>query len=142
MLVPVGDIELYVHERGAGRPLVVLHGGPGLDGSVFFPALDPLAGEGWRLLAVDHRGNGRSGGDDPATWTTAQMADDLEALLGALELERPVVLGWSFGTFVAQEHMVRHGSAAAYVLVATVAEPGALALVGEQLARFQPQRLR
>jgi proline iminopeptidase len=142
VLVPIGDVELYVHESGAGRPLFLLHGGPGLDGSVFSPALDPLAAEGWRLLAVDHRGNGRSGGDDPATWTTAQMADDLEALIGALGLERPVVLGWSFGTFVAQAHMVRHGSADAYVLVATIAEPGALAAVAEQLAHFEPERLR
>ena len=34
MRVSVGDIELYVHEQGEGRPLVALHGGPGLDGSV------------------------------------------------------------------------------------------------------------
>ena len=40
MRVSVGDVELYVHEQGKGRPLVALHGGPGLDGSVWFPALD------------------------------------------------------------------------------------------------------
>ena len=59
MRVDVGDIELYVHERGDGSPIVALHGGPGLDGSVWFPALDPLAEDGFRILAVDHRGNGR-----------------------------------------------------------------------------------
>jgi hypothetical protein len=37
MRVSVGDVELEVHDRGEGRPLVALHGGPGLDGSVFEP---------------------------------------------------------------------------------------------------------
>ena len=46
MRVSVGDVELYVHERGEGRPLVALHGGPGLDGSVWFPGLDRVAGAG------------------------------------------------------------------------------------------------
>jgi proline iminopeptidase len=142
MRVSVGDVELYVHEKGEGRPVVALHGGPGLDGSVWFPALDPLAERGYRILAPDHRANGRSGAGDPNTWTVPRMADDVEALIGALGLEESVVLGWSFGSFVAQSHMVRHGTASAYVLMGTVAEPGALALVQEQLDRFEPESLR
>jgi pimeloyl-ACP methyl ester carboxylesterase len=140
--VPVGDVELYVHELGEGRPLLALHGGPGLDGSVWFPGLDPIAADGWRVLAPDLRANGRSTAGDPARWTVGQMADDVEALVQALGLEHPVVAGWSFGSFVAQSHMARHGSADAYVLMGTIAEPGALALVEEQLARFEPERLR
>jgi proline iminopeptidase len=140
--VLVGDIELFVHEKGEGRPLVALHGGPGLDGSVWFPALDALAGEEARILAVDHRANGRSDAGDPARWTTPQMADDVEALIGHLGLERPVVMGWSFGSFVAQEHMARHGTAAGYVLVGTVATPDAFADVDDELARFEPEHLR
>jgi pimeloyl-ACP methyl ester carboxylesterase len=142
MRVNVGDIELHVHEKGEGRPFVALHGGPGLDGSVWFPALDPLAGEGWRILALDHRANGLSDAGDPALWTVSQMADDVESLIRALELESPVVAGWSFGSFVAQSHMVRHGTAAGYVLIGTVAEPGALHDIDERLAVFEPERLR
>ena len=70
------------------------------------------------------------------------MADDVEALIAALALENAVVIGWSFGSFVAQSHMVRHGSAAAYVLMGTVAEPGALANVEHELAAFEPESLR
>jgi pimeloyl-ACP methyl ester carboxylesterase len=140
--VPVGDIEVYVHERGRGRPLVALHGGPGLDGSVWFPGLDPLVDEGWRILAIDHRANGRSDAGDPATWTVPQMADDVEGVIMALDLTRPVVMGWSFGSFVAQSHMVRHGTAAAYVLIGTVAEPSALQSIDERLAVFEPEHLR
>jgi proline iminopeptidase len=143
MRVSVGDVELFVHERGEeGRPVVALHGGPGLDGSVWFPGLDPLVARGYRVLAPDQRANGRSDAGDPARWTVPQMADDVEALIKALELERPAVLGWSFGSFVAQSHMVRHGSAAAYVLMGTVAEPGALAAVEQRLASFEPESLR
>jgi pimeloyl-ACP methyl ester carboxylesterase len=57
--VSVGDVELHVHERGAGRPLVALHGAPGLDGSVWFPGLDPLMADGWRIVAPDLRANRR-----------------------------------------------------------------------------------
>jgi pimeloyl-ACP methyl ester carboxylesterase len=144
MRVSVGDVELHVHEKGPahGRPLVAVHGGPGLDGSVWFPGLDPLAGEGWRILAPDLRGNGCSEAGDPPRWTVPQMADDVESLIAVLRLERPVVLGWSFGSFVAQAHMARHGSAAAYVLLGTVAEPGALHLIDGELERFEPQHLR
>jgi pimeloyl-ACP methyl ester carboxylesterase len=140
--VSVGDLELYVHEKGDGRPLIALHGGPGLDGSVWFPGLDPLAAEGWRILALDHRANGRSDGGDPARWTVPQMADDVESLIAALDLESPVVVGWSFGSFVAQNHMALYGTAAAYVLIGTVAEPAALQSVFERLAEFEPARLR
>ena len=142
MRVSVGDIELFVHEKGEGRPLVALHGGPGLDGSVWFPGLDPPVEHGYRIVAPNHRANGRSDAGDPERWTVPQVADEVEALIGALELEDAVVFGWSFGSFVAQSQMVGHGSAAAYVLMGTVAEPGALALVDEQLERFEPESLR
>ena len=142
MRVSVGDVELYIHEKGEGRPLVALHGGPGLDGSVWFPGLDPLVERGYRVLAPDHRGNGRSDAGDPERWTVPQMADDVEALLAALGLEDAVVIGWSFGSFVAQSHMARHGTASAYVLMGTVAEPGALANVEHELAIFEPESLR
>ena len=142
MRVSVGDVELYVHEKGEGRPLVALHGGPGLDGSGWFPGLDPLAEEGWLILAPDHRANGRSEAGDPSRWTVPQMADDVEQLLRELGVSDTVVMGWSFGSFVAQSHMARHGSAAAYVLMGTVSGPHALHEVFDRLAVFEPEHLR
>jgi pimeloyl-ACP methyl ester carboxylesterase len=140
--VNVGDIELYVREEGAGRPLVLLHGGPGLDGSVFFPEIAALAGDGVCLLAVDHRANGRSDAGDPARWTVPQMADDVEALIRELDLDRPIVMGHSFGSFVAQHHMAEYGSAAGYVLMGTVDSVEELARIDERLAAFEPEHLR
>jgi proline iminopeptidase len=140
--VNVGDIELYVREQGAGRPLVLLHGGPGLDGSVFFPQIAALAGDGVRILAVDHRANGRSDDGDPSLWTVPQMAADVEAVISGVGLERPIVMGHSFGSFVAQHHMAEYGTAAGYVLMGTVDSAEELTRIGERLAAFEPEHLR
>jgi proline iminopeptidase len=140
--VNVGDIELYVREQGAGRPLLLLHGGPGLDGSVFFPQIAALAGDGVRILAVDHRANGRSDDGDPSLWTVPQMAADVEAVISGLRLERPIVMGHSFGSFVAQHHMAEYGTAAGYVLMGTVDSAEELTRIGERLAAFEPEHLR
>jgi proline iminopeptidase len=105
-LVDIGDTRLYVEERGDGLPLLVLHGGPGLDHTMFGATLDPLT-DAVRLVLVDQRAQGRSDRDsDPATWTLAQMAADVSALAGAMGFERYAVLGHSFGAIVALQHAV------------------------------------
>jgi len=58
-LVRIDDTSLFVVERGVGHPVIVLHGGPGLDHHEFADYLDPLTDE-FRLLLVDQRANGRS----------------------------------------------------------------------------------
>jgi proline iminopeptidase len=143
-LVDIGDTELYVEERGEGLPLLVLHGGPGLDHTMFGNALDPL-GDGVRLLLVDQRAQGRSGRDsDPATWTLAQMAADVSALAAALGLERYAVLGHSFGAMVALQHAVDFSGQP----VATIVSSGApsehllMSHVEANLASFEPVELR
>ena len=87
--------------------LVLLHGGPGFDHSSFKPGHDALTDVA-QILYVDHRGNGRSAYSDPAHWTLDQWADDLRALFGTLGIDKPVVLGLSFGGFVAQNYALRH----------------------------------
>lgn len=90
------------------RPtLLLLHGGPGGDHSTFKPAFLELADVA-QLVMIDHRGNGRSTYGDPATWNTDQWADDVRGFCEALGIERPVVLGYSFGGIVAQAYSVRH----------------------------------
>src|SRR5215218_4512866 len=106
MLVDVGDTRLHVTERGAGAlALFVLHGGPGLDHTMFGAYLDPL-GDICRLLLVDERATGRSDPAPPETWTLAQQAADVEALAAALGLDRYAVLGHSYGALLALQHAV------------------------------------
>ena len=107
--------SLFVQELGSGFPLFVLHGGPGMDHTMFRPYLDPLA-EDFRLLYVDQRGQGRSERVDPATLSLEVFARDVSLLTEALGLDEYAVLGHSFGAIVTTWHAVNLGTANAYVI--------------------------
>jgi len=128
--VDVNGVELYVEEVGDGPPALVLHGGMGLDCSLY-RTLDPLAAD-LRLVYYDHRGNGRSGGDG-SSMSIRQWADDAAGLARFVGGGEPViVLGHSFGGFIAQEMAANHGDVVrALVLVTTT--PGQLG-AGEEPA--------
>jgi pimeloyl-ACP methyl ester carboxylesterase len=107
--------RLFVEQLGDGFPLIVLHGGPGLDHSMFRPYLDPLADE-HRLIYVDERGQGRSDRVDPSLLSLEGFARDVDLLAEALELGGFVLLGHSFGAIITTWHAINVGSAAAYVI--------------------------
>jgi len=142
-LVQADDTRLFVAERGSGSiPLFVLHGGPGLDHTMFGAHLDDL-GARCRLLFVDLRSQGRSDPAPRATWTLARLAADVDALAASLGLEDYAVLGHSFGAFVALQHAVDFaGRPVASLVSAGVPAASYLAAVDENLARFEPESLR
>jgi pimeloyl-ACP methyl ester carboxylesterase len=118
MRVGVNGVHLYFDVEGAGlvpdgpamreRPtLLLLHGGPGADHATFKPFMSPLA-EHAQLIYLDHRGKGRSDVGEPADWTLSQWADDVAGFLDALDIRKPLVLGASFGGFVAQAFAVAY----------------------------------
>lgn len=108
--------RMNVEEVGDGVPLIVLHGGPGLDHSMFRPYLDPL-GEDFRVIYVDERGQGRSDRvPEPAQLTLEVFARDVDLLAEALGLEHFALLGHSFGAIIATYHATELGTAAAYVI--------------------------
>jgi proline iminopeptidase len=118
MRVLVNGVRLFVDVEGAKlvpdrgsmrvKPtIVLLHGGPGFDHSSFKPELSRLA-EVAQLVYLDHRGNGRSDRGDPDSWNLETWADDVKGLCDVLEIERPIVLGWSFGGMVAMVYAARH----------------------------------
>jgi proline iminopeptidase len=108
-------VGVFVREVGDGFPVIVLHGGPGLDHTSFRPYLDPL-GDEFRLLYVDERGQGRSERVDPTTLSLDVFARDVDLLAEALELERFALLGHSFGAIITTKHAIEIGSADAYVI--------------------------
>ena len=133
MFVEVNGAKLYFNVEGAGlvpdgpgmrkKPtLLLLHGGPGFDHTGYRPAFSALSDVA-QVIYLDHRGNGRSSGDDPADWTLAQWGDDVRGFCDALGIENPVVLGTSFGGFVAQSYAARHPAhPAKLILVSTAAK--------------------
>ena len=140
--VDIGDTRLYIVERGRGYPLLVLHGGPGLDHREFGNYLDPL-GDHYRLILVDQRSQGRSDQAPESTWTLEQMAADVSALARALGLERYAVLGHSYGAFVALQHAVAFpGHAAQTIISSGIPSSRFLAHVEHNLQTFEPQELR
>jgi proline iminopeptidase len=107
--------RINVEERGSGFPVMLLHGGPGLDHTMFRPWLDPLADE-FRLLYVDERGQGQSEQVDPQTVTLSTWAGDVDLLAVTLGLDRFAILGHSFGAFIALTHAIERGTADGYVI--------------------------
>jgi pimeloyl-ACP methyl ester carboxylesterase len=113
-----GDIRLFVDIEGpqfvpdgprmVERPvLVLLHGGPGADHSVFKPSFSRIADAAF-VVYYDHRGHGRSDDGPVEGWTLENWADDVVRLCDALGIERPVVLGHSWGGLVASFYLARH----------------------------------
>jgi len=89
------------------RPTVLaIHGGPGVDHSMFRPMLSALTRVA-QVVYLDLRGNGRSERSTPDRWNLATWAEDVRAFCDALDIREPVVLGASFGGFVAQAYATR-----------------------------------
>ena len=118
--VNVGAVELFVRQYGnAERDLVVLHGGPDWDHTYLLDALRPLSAY-TRLTFYDHRGCGRSTRLGTVEgYTLDEAVDDLAALLERLNLQRPTLLGFSWGGRVALRFVSRFPDLADALILAS-----------------------
>jgi pimeloyl-ACP methyl ester carboxylesterase len=106
--------------------LVLLHGGPGADHSLFKPEFSALADVA-QIIYLDQRGSGRSGVGAPSSWTWTQWADDVAAFCGALGIGRPILVGSSSGGLVAMVCAARHPElVAGLILDSTLGVPTSL----------------
>jgi proline iminopeptidase len=107
----VRDVSLYFDVAGMGlvpdghrmreqQTLLCLHGGPGFDHSVMKSTFAALA-DRFQVVLPDQRGNGRSDRSTPERWSLDTWIDDIPAFCEALGIERPILLGASFGGFAA-----------------------------------------
>lgn len=138
------QVRLFVDVEGAAlvpdgpvlrsKPtLILLHGGPGYDHSGFKPAFSQLSDVA-QIVYYDHRGHGRSDRCPPDEWTLDTFADDVVRLCEALGITRPIVLGQSFGGFVAQRYIARHPQHPARVILSSTSPHLGLA---RKLAMFE-----
>jgi non-heme chloroperoxidase len=112
--------EIYYKDWGAGPPVVFSHGWP-LSGDAFEDQMLYLASRGYRCIAHDRRGHGRSA----QPWTGNDMdtyADDLAQLVRHLGLKSATHVGHSTGGGEVARYLARHGTTriAKTVLIAAV----------------------
>jgi non-heme chloroperoxidase len=112
--------ELFYKDWGTGRPVVLIHGWP-LDADMWEYQQPALAASGFRAIAYDRRGFGRS----TQTWEGYEydtFADDLATVLETLDLTDVALVGFSMGGGEIARYLSRHGSArvSRAVLVAAV----------------------
>jgi pimeloyl-ACP methyl ester carboxylesterase len=101
--VSVGGNQFAVYDRGAGRPVLLVHGFP-FDHQMWQDQVDELA-TSCRVIAPDLRGFGKSG-ISTDTVTMDQYADDLNLVLDAVDVREPVVFcGFSMGGYVAWQFL-------------------------------------
>ncbi|MFX1737625.1 alpha/beta hydrolase [Paraburkholderia sp. A1RI_3L] len=135
-LVLKDGTELFYKDWGSGRPVVFSHGWP-LNADAWDAQMMYLAARGYRVIAHDRRGHGRSG----QPWAGNEMnryADDLAELIDCLDLKDAVLVGHSTGGGEVARYIGRHGTGrvAKAVLIAAVpplmlktpANPGGLPL--------------
>src|SRR2546421_11478523 len=94
----VNGVNLYFETHGAGRPLILLHGGLG-SGEMFGPVL-PLLAERHQVITPDLQGHGRTA-DIERPIDVRLMAGDIAALIDHLGLDTPDLVGYSLGGGVA-----------------------------------------
>lgn len=136
-------VRLFVDVEGLGwvpeggvlrqRPtLLLLHGGPGFDHGGFRPFFSRFTDIA-QVVYYDHRSQGRSDERPRSEWTLDTWADDVVRLCERLGIERPIVVGQSFGGFVAQRYLARHPDHPAKVVLSSTSHHMGLA---RKLAAF------
>lgn len=146
-LTRVGRHRIWVSQRGEGRPLLLLMGIGGHTG-MWRPARDHL--EGFRTIAFDMPGTGRSPLDVFGSPGMAALADLTAGVMDSVGVERADVLGYSFGGALAQELAHRHPErvdrlvlvATTYGIGAQIGSPLAVASLMTPLRYYSPRFLR
>ena len=116
--VQANGLNIYYEEYGSGEPLILLHGATGT-GSIQWGAHIPLLSSHFRVIMPDARGHGRT--DNPGGEIRLHaLADDVIALIHALNLETPFLCGWSMGGDTAVDIGIRYPNSVKAMVVGGV----------------------
>lgn len=110
MYAEINGAELYyeVHGEENDQAIIALHGGPGVSNhEKSLRAYKPLTDQ-YKLVVYDHRGCGKS--EEQRPYSNEQFTDDVEGLRQHLDLGDIIVIGGSYGGFIAQEYAIRYSN--------------------------------
>lgn len=95
--------NIYYETIGEGKPIVFIHGGPGLTHDYFIPYFEQLVNEGYKLIFYDQRGNGKSNCIklDKDYINIEKFTLDIELLRKELGIDKVILIGHSMGGFFA-----------------------------------------
>lgn len=99
--VTVDGTRLHYVEQGAGSPVVLLHGNGSMVADFVSSGIAELVGSDYRLVTFDRPGFGFSERPRDRTWGPFEQAKLLLAAFDRLNIERPIIVGHSWGTLVA-----------------------------------------
>jgi non-heme chloroperoxidase len=102
------SIDLYYEDHGSGQPVVLIHGYP-LDGNSWEKQSRALLDAGYRVITYDRRGFGQSS-RPTSGYDCDTFASDLNALLGTLDLQDAVLVGFSMGSGEVARYLGTYGS--------------------------------
>lgn len=103
------SIDIYYEDRGAGQPVVLIHGFP-LNGHSWEKQVKVLLEAGYRVITYDRRGFGQS--SQPSFgYDYDTFAADLNTLMSKLDLQNTVLVSFSMGTGEVTRYLGKHGSA-------------------------------
>ena len=128
--ISVESGKLFYQRFGRGDPIIVVHGGPGLDQSYLLPQMLELAKD-HEVIFYDQRGSGRSleASIDPRYISSDQFAKDLETLRLELGLKKVALIGHSWGGFLSMSYAIKYP-----------ANVSSLILVGSAPADYKGQK--
>ena len=139
--VNIGDCNLYIEEEGEGVPMVILHGGPGSTHHDFHPHFS-RAKNFAKVIYYDQRGCGFSDYEPgEGGYSVEQAVNDLEKLRQALGIEKWIVLGHSYGGYLAQRYAIEYPESVMGLILVT-AVPGLRDTVGLEgvVHKLEPTR--
>lgn len=107
-LVSINGTELFCKVMGVGEPIVIIHGGPGLNHQYFLPHLETLA-EDYTLVFYDQRASGRSSADlDSSGISLDLFLSDIEEIRKHFKIEKMNLLGHSWGGLLAMNYALKY----------------------------------
>jgi len=133
--IRVGDIEIGYRVFGSGYPLIMIMG-YGSTMNLWEPRLIDKLATRFKVIIFDNRGMGKTSAGTGA-FSIEQLADDAAGLMDALNIRQAHVLGWSMGSLIAQELILRHpAKVGKLVLHAAHCDPGMFPPAPEVIQRM------